>query len=986
MMDGDAPVGQQLSDYAGQVAAINRRIDTYFKDGGPKDPSDKAAYDALKQQRDGIASRAKALTSRAGAAGANGYDFASEVRKASKGITPAVKTDEGVKEGTLGDNHDTVVPNAPEADRGFVQGGQFLDRQQAAAANPGADANKDGALHSEELNASVGLPERKAGMLADYREKFPQYKDIPDDKLADGIFNKYYADKMPRAEFDVKVGLKPATPSAQAPGVEPAPGTRPMEVKDLPAEQQARRGYGQQPDISDEEHEKTFQDAAALKTKLKAEGKVPEQDLEYVALLKKRTEGETAVGNRGAMMGATGIMAAPYVKGAIAAAGKAVPYVKGALKTLTGSAAKEADETAQVALRGARDEVSGKAGAAASTEAQTAQTAEVEATRIKQEAEAQVATIQKKAADKIAALQAKKTEVASVQPRVAAQRAEAATATKPGAPDAALGRKGALTRVQDEAQGIEAKKGAATAAKGEAEKAVGEAETTEGAAKGAADKLDQELASKPGLSKEEFGEKLETAVRETSDRLKKARTKEADYAGTLERAGDVASDGVKALRVDTAPIGARIDAIIDSSVRNPTTRKQLLALKQELSTVVGEEAHDAMTVRQADSLRKTLDEAINTKVYSDSAVSKEALAHLKEVRKMLTKQATDAFPEYKEALGKFSTASRPLEFIEKNSLLRKVVADNPEATEAAVTRSQIVGKLISSANTADRKALQRLMVESPELRNSARLYFTDKLFGGPEGLRSMKSVEQMRKFLVDNKSSLDQLGLTKEFKDIKTARETAQRAVDEAAGAAKQSKEMLKQASKREADIQKELTAKQRLVGKAQGRVSEAETERAKALDAKKAEVAQRGEKAVDRLGKQAVETKDVAEKEAKKVLGAGEKGAAEKLSVKEKAAGAAKTWTNVANDLKTASAKDLPGKAKSQINQLRDDGHITQEMRNRMQARIDDAVAKAAEAKDQAAATKKLRYEVVKIVGYGALISGLGYQGYRGIMTAFGH
>lgn len=44
--------------------------------------------------------------------------------------------------------------------------------------------------------------------LAEYRQQFPQYADVPDDKLADGIYKKYYVGKMERSEFDKRIGYQ----------------------------------------------------------------------------------------------------------------------------------------------------------------------------------------------------------------------------------------------------------------------------------------------------------------------------------------------------------------------------------------------------------------------------------------------------------------------------------------------------------------------------------------------------------------------------------------------------------------------------------------------------------------------------------------------------------------------------------------------------------------------------------------------------------
>jgi hypothetical protein len=48
--------------------------------------------------------------------------------------------------------------------------------------------------------------------IAEIRTKYPQYSDMSDAALADALHKKFYAD-IPRADFDARVGLKPAAPS-----------------------------------------------------------------------------------------------------------------------------------------------------------------------------------------------------------------------------------------------------------------------------------------------------------------------------------------------------------------------------------------------------------------------------------------------------------------------------------------------------------------------------------------------------------------------------------------------------------------------------------------------------------------------------------------------------------------------------------------------------------------------------------------------------
>lgn len=60
--------------------------------------------------------------------------------------------------------------------------------------------------------------------LADIRAKYPQYKDLSDQQLADGLYKKFYSD-MPRDAFDQKLGIV-ATP-AVAPASQTSPVTPP---------------------------------------------------------------------------------------------------------------------------------------------------------------------------------------------------------------------------------------------------------------------------------------------------------------------------------------------------------------------------------------------------------------------------------------------------------------------------------------------------------------------------------------------------------------------------------------------------------------------------------------------------------------------------------------------------------------------------------------------------------------------------------------
>ena len=42
--------------------------------------------------------------------------------------------------------------------------------------------------------------------LNEFRSAYPAYKDVPDDKLAGALYEKFYAGKVDRADFDQQIG------------------------------------------------------------------------------------------------------------------------------------------------------------------------------------------------------------------------------------------------------------------------------------------------------------------------------------------------------------------------------------------------------------------------------------------------------------------------------------------------------------------------------------------------------------------------------------------------------------------------------------------------------------------------------------------------------------------------------------------------------------------------------------------------------------
>jgi hypothetical protein len=329
---------------------------------------------------------------------------------------------------------------------------------------------------------------------------------------------------------------------------------------------------------------------------------------------------------------------------------------------------------------------------------------------------------------------------------------------------------------------------AAAAQKVKAAGAVSEAELRTKTAEDAVDALEKSLLAKPTISAEQFGSQLRNVTKQLHKDLVDARETGSGFKQVLADAGD-------APIVNTTPVINQAIEMAKKS-RNPA----VISMMNEIASLAKTNGKKSLSLESADSLRKVLSKDIINKYFPQAGADKEVLNSLKVLRRELINQTPQA---YKEALGKFSVLSRPLDILERQGALRKVIDVDPLSTAEKLSEAEVVGQIINKSR-AGHPVFSRLLEASPQLKESARLYFTKDLFS--KDVVPTEAV--LSTWLKTNEKPLRQLGLFDEFKNIRTAKETAQRSLEEA---------KLSQAA-----ASSEAKVKQRLSEESQKRLSQA--------------------------------------------------------------------------------------------------------------------------------------------------------------------
>jgi len=286
-------------------------------------------------------------------------------------------------------------------------------------------------------------------------------------------------------------------------------------------------------------------------------------------------------------------------------------------------------------------------------------------------------------------------------------------------------------------------------------------------AQSAIDDLEAAMAKRPGMSKDEFGEVIRTITKKLHADAMQNR---ANQSGL----GQVIANGDRVRNVSTKGINDYIDTVLRST-KDPNLRTALATLKRELRNEVEQNAEFFLTLKQAQSLKTYIDDIVNSREFGKSGKESAIKYQFGKIKAQLLEKMKDNNQAFVDALAKWRSLSRPLDIVERNGALRPVIARDPVSLEYRLSEAEVAGKVIAKAN-AGHPVFTRLLAEDPSIRESARLYYVQELFGGD----TAPTQRTLDLFLRNNERSLTQLGIKDEFASLSQARKTAQAAVDEA--------------------------------------------------------------------------------------------------------------------------------------------------------------------------------------------------------------
>jgi hypothetical protein len=310
--------------------------------------------------------------------------------------------------------------------------------------------------------------------------------------------------------------------------------------------------------------------------------------------------------------------------------------------------------------------------------------------------------------------------------------------------------------------------------------------------------IEQQMASQPGMTADDIGRLLQNTTKTLQKDGLKARKDAAGYEAVFQAAGDKPT-------VNTAGIKESVEKL-ERQTRNPTLQNVLAEIKSQLAT----DKTQALSLRSTDSLKGYLDSVIAGKEMKYGKLDKEIVRTVQNIKNQLMMKAKTTHKDYGKAIDTFRQMSRPLDIVERNGALKKVIDEDPVSTAYRMTEAEVTGYIIRKAN-AGNPVFTRLLQVRPDLQDSARLYFTKDLFG-KDVAPTAKSFET---WLMSNERPLRQTGLYDEFNTLRNAQRSAQQSVDDAKGFAETLAKTAQTAEQR-------LGAEQKLAREASNRLQKA--------------------------------------------------------------------------------------------------------------------------------------------------------------------
>ena len=303
------------------------------------------------------------------------------------------------------------------------------------------------------------------------------------------------------------------------------------------------------------------------------------------------------------------------------------------------------------------------------------------------------------------------------------------------------------TRLDQETEKLDSVKGAAGDAQADVER------------------IQAEFKANPAMDAKTFGDRVRQLSQDTYKKYRDKRATESGYSAAIDASTDDPT-------VKTDKIQSYLQEWEKGTV-NENDRSIINYLR--------ENTQNGLSPKQADSLRKVLDEAYRTKAIKTSNTSDANAAtsnfRIARVHAQLVQALREADPRLAEAMKKFKELSRPLDDFERKGPLAGALKTDRFSGEPDQGSAALVGQLLTKTR-GGLSPFGRLIAEDPGLKADARQFFQGMF-------KDADTPEKMDKLLESNRDALRQTDLFEEFKVARDKLSSSTSAVGKLADQAK---------------------------------------------------------------------------------------------------------------------------------------------------------------------------------------------------------